>query len=192
MPLQLAAPKNSAASSHSSADTGAGGYRSRVQQTAVVAVVATVGPQVRRQGEVVARAALLAGLAEGAAEAEVGEVVDRVGLDDGLELDGGRGEAAGAEVGAAQRLADRGLLGGAAGGLGQRRGRMLEVAVLKQLKAAAVERVGGLDGSLAGHPESVGGTPHRPKNRDLAGPTGRFATVDMRVRQPLSGRPDYL
>src|SRR4051794_41562702 len=63
-----------------------------------------------------AGAALLAGLAEGAAEAEVGEVVDRVGLDDGLELDSGRGEAAGAEVGAAQRLADRGLLGGAAGG----------------------------------------------------------------------------
>src|SRR4051794_6675544 len=94
-----------------------------------------------------AGAALLAGLAESAAEAEVGEVVDRVGFDDGLELDRGRGEAAGAEVGAPQRLADRGLLGGAAGGLGKGRGGGREGAVLQQPAAGAGEGGGGRGGA---------------------------------------------
>ena len=49
----------------------------------------------------------LAGLGQRPAEAEVGEVVDLVGVDDRLELDRRGGETTEAEVGAAERLADR-------------------------------------------------------------------------------------
>ncbi len=92
----------------------------------------------------VAGAAGLAGVAEGAAEAEMGVVVDRVGLDDRLELGRGAGVVAGAVAGAAERLAQRGLLRFPPRRLFQRLGGVLEIAVLEQLEAAAVERVGGL------------------------------------------------
>jgi hypothetical protein len=60
---------------------------SEVEEVAVEAVVASVRPQVGGQRQVVAGAVDLARLAERAAEAEVGVVVDVVGLDDRLELD---------------------------------------------------------------------------------------------------------
>ena len=65
----------------------------------------------------------------------MGVVVDRVGLDDRLELVRRLLVVAGAEVGAAQRLANRALLGRLAGGLLERRRGLLEGAVLEQLDA---------------------------------------------------------
>ena len=136
-----------------------------VDQAAVEAVVAPVRAQVGGQGQVVAGAGLLAGHAEGAAEAEVGVVVDVVGLDHGLELDHGLGEAAGAVVGAAQRLAHRGLLRRPPRRLGQRLGGIDEVAVFEQLDAAPVQRVGLLLERLGSHPTSVGNAQKVPKSR---------------------------
>ena len=126
----------------------------RVEQVAVVAVVAAVGPQVRGQRQVMTGAAGLPRMAEGSPEAEVGVVVDRVGLDHGLELDRRLGEAAGAIVGATERLTDRGLLGVPPRRLGQRLGRVLEVAVFEQLDPPSVEGVGRL-GLLRAHVEKV-------------------------------------
>src|SRR4029077_19002268 len=83
---------------------------SGAQLVAVEAVVAPLRPQVGGERQVVAGALGVAGLGQRPAEAEVGVVVDLVRLDDGPELDRGGGEAAGAEVGPAQRLAHGGLL----------------------------------------------------------------------------------
>jgi hypothetical protein len=79
----------------------------RVEQAAVGAIVAPVGAKVRGEGEVVAGAGGLAGLAEGAAKAEVGVIVDAVGRDHRLELDRRLCEAPGPVIGAAEGLADR-------------------------------------------------------------------------------------
>ena len=81
-------------------------------------------------------------------------VVDRVGLDHRLELDRRLGEAAGPVVGAAERLADGGLLGIPPRRLGQRLGRVLEVAVFEQLDSPSVEGVGRL-GLLRTHAKKL-------------------------------------
>ena len=73
-------------------------------------VVAALGAQVGGEREVAARASRWPVRRQRAAEAEVRVVVDRVALDHGLELARRLGVAAAAEVGAAERLADRGLL----------------------------------------------------------------------------------
>ena len=104
----------------------------------------------------VAGALLLAGHAEGAAEAEVGVVVDVVGLDHGLELDRGLGEATGAVIGTAQGLAHRRLLRCPPRRLGQGLGGVDEVAIFEQLDAAPVQGVGLLCGRLGSHRTSVG------------------------------------
>ena len=114
------------------------------QHRAVEAVVRPVGTQVAGQRQVVAGALGLPRLGQRPAEAEVGVVVDLVALDHGLELDRGGGEAAGAEVGAAERLAHRGLLRGPARRLLQRRRRLLEVLLLEQLDAPPIESEGGV------------------------------------------------
>ena len=114
------------------------------EQPAVVAVVAPVGTQIGRQRQVMAGAAGVAGHAQRPAEAEVRVVVDRMGLDHGAELPRRQSEPPRPVIGAAERLAHRGLLRFATGGLGERPGRVLEVAVLEQLHAAPVERVGRL------------------------------------------------
>ncbi len=82
------------------------------------------------------------------AKAEVRVVVDLVALDHRFELDRGGGEAAGAKVGTAQRLAHRGLLRRPSRRLLERRRRLLEVLLLEQLDTAPVEREGGVDLSL--------------------------------------------
>src|SRR5687767_3749751 len=82
----------------------------RGEALAVDPVVAAIGAQVRGDREVAPRALGPAREVERAAEAEVGEVVDRVALDDGLELLRGLAEVAAAEVRAPQRLADRRLV----------------------------------------------------------------------------------
>ena len=91
----------------------------------------------------------------------MGVVVDVVGLDHRLELDRRLGEAAGPVVGAAERLAHRGLLRRPPRRLGQRLGGVDEVAVFEQLDPAPVQRVGGLGLSLRRHRTSVGGRPSR-------------------------------
>src|SRR3954452_8919113 len=79
-------------------------------------------------------------------------VVDRMGLDDCLELGRGLGELAVAKVGTPKRLANRALLRLAARGLGERLGRSLEASVFEQLDSPAVEQVGRLvvSGALGG------------------------------------------
>src|SRR3954462_1720392 len=110
----------------------------------VEAVVAPVRAQVASERQVVAGPLGLPRLGQRPAEAEVGVVVDLVALDPRLELDRGGGEAAGAEVGAAERLAYRGLLRGATGRLLERSRCLGEVLLLQQLDPATVEREGGV------------------------------------------------
>src|SRR5882672_10781163 len=96
----------------------------------------------------------LTGLGQRPAEAEVGVVVDLVGVEDRLELGGGSGEAATAEVGAAERLAHRGLLRSATRRRLQRLGGLLEIGLLEQLDPPPVKHEGRL--ALAnGHAPSV-------------------------------------
>jgi hypothetical protein len=95
----------------------------------------------------------------------VGVVVDVVGLDHGLELDHRLGEAAAAVVGAAQRLAHRGLLRRPPRRLGQGLGGVDEVTVFEQLDAAPVQRVGPLFGRLRSHRTSVGNPQKVPRSR---------------------------
>src|SRR4051812_50038701 len=73
----------------------------------------------------------VAGDAERAAEAEVGEVVHRMGLDDCLELGRRLLELAVAEGGASERLANGALLGRLSGRLGERLGGRPPTAVLE-------------------------------------------------------------
>src|SRR5438067_1073863 len=87
-----------------------GGLR-RAQAVSIDPVVRAVGAQRGCQSQVAARLLAAAGLLERAAQAEVGEVVDRVAVDDGLELHRRFAVAPAAEVGAPERLADRALLG---------------------------------------------------------------------------------
>ncbi len=84
-------------------------------------------------------------------------VVDLVGVDDGLELDRGGREAPAAEVGAAERLADRGLLRRAPRRRLERHRGLLEVGLREQLDAPAVEGEGGVTVMRGAHGASVGG-----------------------------------
>src|SRR5207248_6482905 len=91
-------------------------------------------------------------LLERSAKAELRVVVHRVFLDHGLELDRGVRIAARAEVGASQRLANRGLLGLHLACLLQRDDGSGEIAVLEQVAAALeqlVDALGALFGRLA-------------------------------------------
>src|SRR5918996_3427389 len=96
------------------------------QALSVDAVVGALRPQVGSDRQVAAGAIRAAGLGQRPSEAEVGVVVDRVALDDGLELLRGLLVPAAAEVGPPQRLADRALLGVEPGGLAQRNGCLEE------------------------------------------------------------------
>ncbi len=107
----------------------------------------------------------------------MGVVIDLVGVDDRLELDRGRLEATAAEVGAAERLADRGLLRSLARRLLQRHGGLLEVGLLEQLDAAAIEGEGRVAVVLGAHGKSVGGAVR-----------GHSAAASTR-EPPLPGRP---
>src|SRR3954465_10290010 len=77
----------------------------------VLAVVGAIGPQPGGQAQVAPSGDAVAGLGQRAAEAEVRVVVDRRALDHRGELVAGAFVAAGSEVGAAEGLADRGLVG---------------------------------------------------------------------------------
>ncbi len=103
------------------------------------------------------------------AEAEVGVVVDLVAFDHRLELDRGGGEAARAEVGAAERLAHRGLLRRPPGRLLQRLRRLGEVLLLEQLDPPPVEGEGGVGLRASGH---------RSKCRRQSGPARPLAVPD--------------
>src|SRR5204863_9205385 len=87
------------------------GFLGRAQPVAIHAVVRAIGAHACRQRQVAARLRLLPDLLARPPQAEVREVVHRRALDHGGELLAGLGVAAGAEVGAAERLADRGLVG---------------------------------------------------------------------------------
>src|SRR5439155_1565147 len=125
----------------------AGGRRSRrsalgrAQAVAVYAVVRSVRAHVCGEREVPARLGAVARLLQRAAEAEVREVVHRGALHDGGELVARLRVAARAEVRAAQRLADRRLVGlEPARAFERDRGRR-EVAGLEQVGAAAEQVV---------------------------------------------------
>ena len=126
----------------------------RRQALAVEPVVAALGAQVRGQRQVVPRPRGLAGLGQRPAQAEVGVVVDRMGLDHRLELADGAAVVMGAPVDAAEGLADGGLLGRLAGCLLERPLGVLEIALLEQLDPAPIERVEGILGLR--HGPSVG------------------------------------
>ena len=85
--------------------------RGRAGAVAVDAVVAALGAQAGGLGERAARLGVAAELLEAAAEAEEREVVRRRLLDDGRELGRGLLVALRVEQRAAERLADRGLVG---------------------------------------------------------------------------------
>src|SRR5205085_11941834 len=87
------------------------GQLSGAQAVAVDAVVGAVGPQVGGQGKVAPGLGAAARLLEGAAEAEVREVVHRRALDHGAELLARLRVASSAEGRAPERLAVRGLVG---------------------------------------------------------------------------------
>src|SRR5512144_2867639 len=91
-----------------------------------------------------ARAPRLTRLGQGPAQAELRVVVHRVRLDDCLELCGRLRIVPRAKQRPAQGLANRALLRGLSGGLLQRNGGLLEVAVLEQLHAAPVKGIEGL------------------------------------------------
>src|SRR5215213_2307240 len=105
----------------------------------------------------------VAGLAQRAAEAEVGIVVDLVCLDDGVELHRGEREAAAVEVGAAQRLADRRLLGCAPRGALELLGGVLVVLVGEQLYAPPVEGEGRVRFSVERHSRNCRRPPRWPR-----------------------------
>jgi len=98
----------------------------RPRAVAVDAVIPPVGTEAGGERERLARLRRTAGLHQRAAEAEERVVVRRRALDDGLELDGRLLEAARAEVGPAERLADGGLLRLVGAGLLGRDGRLLK------------------------------------------------------------------
>src|SRR5438105_2660011 len=81
------------------------------QAVAVEPVVGAVRAQAHRESQVAPRLRPPPGLLQSPPQAEMREVVHRRALDHSGELLPGLGVAAGAEVGAAERLADRGLVG---------------------------------------------------------------------------------
>src|SRR3954471_5954048 len=113
----------------------------RADAVQIRAVVGPVRAEPGAQPEGAARRRPVAGLVERAAEAEVRVVVDGRALDDRGELVAGTVVAAASKVGAAERLADRGLVGLVLAGLLERDRGGRVVAVLEQLAAAAVEVV---------------------------------------------------
>src|SRR5262245_47082705 len=145
---------------------------------AIERVVAALRPQIGRDRQVAARPVTLASQGERAAEAELREVVDRVALDDGLELSRRLRVAAAVEVGTPERLSDRALLRGHPGRLGQRNGSGRVIVRLEQGDAAAVEVVEGVAGFVR-HQASVG---RRGPNagRRLDAPFGRRARGSCR------------
>src|SRR5437588_5391299 len=116
------------------------GFLRRAQAVAVEPVVGAVRAQAHRESQVAPRLRPPPGLLQSPPQAEMREVVHRRALDHGGELLPGLGVAAGAEVGAAERLADRGLVGLEATGALERDRGGGEVACLEQL-AAALEQV---------------------------------------------------
>ena len=104
-----------------------------------------------------AGALLLPGEAQRPPEAEVGVVVDRMGLDDRLEFGRGFSVMARTEEGAPEGLAYGTLLGGLPGRLLERHGGLLEITVLKQLHPTPVERIKGLSRLLivSSHDDAV-------------------------------------
>src|SRR3954470_4104095 len=107
----------------------------------VDAVVAAVRTQSRGERERLPRVLRTAQLEQRAAEAEERVVVGRRALDERLELGPRRLELRGAEVRAAEGLADRGLLGIEVARLRERGGGGVEVPGFEQLRAAPEEVV---------------------------------------------------
>src|SRR5204863_2661294 len=121
---------------------GAGAaWLGRAQAVQVLAVVLAVRSQAGGELQVAARLDPVAGQLERAAEAEVGVVVDRRALDHRGELVARLGVAPRVEVGAAERLADRGLVRLERARLLERDRRGREVAALQQIAAAAEQVV---------------------------------------------------
>src|SRR5215210_4588980 len=109
-------------------------------------------------------------LGERPAEAEVGVVVHRMGLDDRLELRRRLRVVAGAEERATERLTYRALLRGLPGGLLEGNRRLLEGTVLEQLHPSPVQRI---EGFVLAHLLVLG---HWPS-------VGAAATPDARASQ---------
>src|SRR5215213_6223036 len=128
----------------------AGSARGGREALAVDPVIAPLGAQVGRDREVATGAVTVAAQRERAAEAEMGEVVDRVALDDSLELGNGLLEPSTPEERPAQGLANRALLRGEACCLSQRHRRLLVVARLEQRHPLHVQRIEGI--LLSRHP----------------------------------------
>src|SRR5213078_1338302 len=103
------------------------------------------------QGQVLAGLLFPPALLQRAAEAEVGEVVDRMAVDDCLELLRGVAGTPAAELVASERLADRALLRLHGRGLLKRDRCGREIAVLEQVAAAPVEVVDLVRALLRGH-----------------------------------------
>src|SRR5262245_36511579 len=113
---------------------------------AVLAVVAAVRPEVRREREWAARLGVAAHQLQGPAQAEERVVVRRRALDDLAELFGGLAVATRAEQRPAERLADGGLVGLEVTRPREGHGGGVEVAVLEEPGAVLEELVcaGGL------------------------------------------------
>src|SRR5919201_5056836 len=138
-----------------------GSAAARVMQ--VLAVVGALGTQARGQREGLARLGVTALQLQRAAEAEQREVVRRRPLDDRLELGGRLAVAAREEQRAAQRLADRRLLGLEVTRAGQRHDGGVEVAVVEKPRPAHGEVVGAV------HYDPVYGRRKRPLNGWVGG-----------------------
>jgi hypothetical protein len=144
----------------------------------VLPVVRALRAQVRGQRERAARLGVAAHQLQRAPEAEQRVVVRGRVLDDLAELLGGLGVAARAEQRAAERLADRGLVGLEVARAGQRDRGGVEVPVLEQAGAVSEELVRAVH--LTQCTERVGG-------RGPAGaPTMRAA--GRRIRGPRRAR----
>src|SRR5829696_8581175 len=141
----------------------------------VDAVVAPVRAQSGGQRERLPRVLRTAQLEQRAAEAEEGVVVGRRALDERLELGPGGLELGRAEVRAAERLTDRGLVRIEVAGLGQRDRRCREVAGLEQRRPALEEVVDVSHGHrVYGHFSAAG----------AAAPTTRAGVRAARRRAP--------
>src|SRR3954453_9138261 len=160
----------------------------------VEAVVAAVRAQSGGQRERLARVLRTAQFEQRAAEAEEGIVVGRRALDERLELGPGGLELRRAEVRAAERLPDRGLLGIEVAGLGERDRGGVEAPRLQQLRPAP-EQVVQLSHALRVYaaaptePAASGAAPTMPvaaravRRRGPAPPAGHAAgSVSARPR----------
>src|SRR5215207_1709989 len=116
--------------------------RAAARLAEVLAVVGALRTQARRQRQRLARLGVATLQLQRAAEAEEREVVGRRALDDRLELGGGLAVAAREEQRAAERLADRVLVGLEVAGAREGHHGGVEVAVVEQSRAAHEEVVG--------------------------------------------------